>query len=144
MAVAKKGRRKIVRNGRVFYWSVKWDDVYMDFYPNLSIVSEDKKFIVMYPLFRNKMPIPQEENVFIINIGKEFKGLDNLGHIWERFIIPEWNEKFVTPSLVANIIDWCFVVEDVVAVDSSGKILENRLDDRKSITLKEEHFEIEK
>ena len=79
--------------------------------------------------------------MFIVNIGKEFKGLDNLAHVWERFILPKWNDKFVTPSLVANIIDWCFTVENVVAVDYLGKILENRLDDRKLSKQKEEHFE---
>jgi len=130
MGVAKKGRRKIVRNGRVFYWSVRWDDVYMDFSPNLSIVSEDKKFIVSYPLWRNQMNVPPE-HIFIINIGKEFKGLDNLGHIWERFVVPDWENEIVTPSLIGKVIDWCFTVEDVVAVDCSGNILANRLDDRK-------------
>jgi len=144
MAIAKKGRRKIVRNGREFYWCVKPDYDFGDNYLTLSIVSEDKKFIVSYPLW-SRVRIPETlmpHNLFIVNIGKEFKGLDNLGHVWERFITPNWNDNIVTPSLVANIIDWCFTVEDVVTVDYSGKVLENRLDDRKLLKPKEAHFKI--
>jgi len=125
MAVAKKGRRKIVRNGREFYWCVKDDE----FYPNLSIVSKDNKFIVSYPLWRSRMHDEVAPyHFFIINIGKAFKGLEDAGHFHERFIVPDWEDEFVTPSLVANIIDWCFIVEDVTAVDYLGNILKNRQD----------------
>jgi hypothetical protein len=66
------------------------------------------------------------KNPYISVTGREFKGLDNLGHHNERFITPEWNIEIVTPSLVAQIIDWCFTIETVIPVDYLGNILKNR------------------
>lgn len=141
MAVLKKRRRKIVRNGKVFWWCVKPnDDTYcrllfaietglMTESGNtlLSIVSDDKNFIVSYQLNQNdagsKIKYP-----FIITEGKEFKGLNKLGHGLERFIVPKWEDTPVTPFLVAQIIDWCFTVEDVIAVNWKGEILKSPLD----------------
>ena len=133
MGISKKGLRKIVRSDRTFYWCVRYD--YEDddrLY--LVIMSEDKNFLISYMLdqknvgrmFSPKIPL-------IIVKGKEFKGLNNLGHFWERFVVPNWDDDIVTPSLVAQIIDWCFVEEDVISVDWKGNILNNRLDDRHTV-----------
>ena len=127
MGVAKKRRRKITRNGRDFYWCIKPDEDYYDLL-HLSIVSSDRNFIVNYQLIKpNETSITPKErkNHFIVVIGKEFKGLNNLGHGWERFVVPEWSDdEAVTPSLVAEIIDWCFTVEPVTPVDYQGNILD--------------------
>ena len=126
MGVSKKRRRQIVRNDRLFYWCVKPDDDYCDLL-YLSIVSDDKKFMVSYHLNQKNLPHPiAHENPFIVVLGKEFKGLDNLGHFWERFLVPEWKDEIATPSLVAQIIDWCLTVEIVTPVDYKGNILESR------------------
>ena len=126
MAIAKKRKRKITINDRDFYWSVKPDDD--DFgLLHLFIASDDKKFIVSYPL-ANKNPESgvscMQSNPYIIVMGKEFKGLDNLGHGWERFAVPKWDDEAVTPSLVADIINWCLTIEKVTPVDWSGNKLE--------------------
>ena len=128
MGVAKKGKRKITLNGRDFYWYVKHNDD--DFgLLHLFIVSSDKNFIVSYPLVKrnleNRTPYIRS-NPFIVVMGREFKGLDNLGHDWKRFVVPEWNDENVTPSLVALIIDWCFKIERVTPVDWQGNLLESR------------------
>jgi len=113
MGVAKKKKRKISKNGRDFYWYVKPNDD-DDGLLHLFIVSSDKKFIVSYPLVKqnSESRTPSiHNNPFIVVMGREFKGLDNLGHRWERFAVPEWDDKAVTPHLVALIIDWCFTIE---------------------------------
>ena len=130
MGVAKRGQRKIVRNNRTFYWSVRNDD---DHYYRLHLIikSEDKKFIVSYMLEQKNRELPFSPKVPLIIVkGKEFKGLSDLGHVWERFIVPEWEDTIVTPSLVAQVIDWCFTTEDVTPVDWEGNVLKSRLDDR--------------
>jgi hypothetical protein len=125
MGVMKKKHRKIVRNNRVFYWHVKNGEDDDRLY--LSIKSDDKKFIVSYMLEqKDTQRLFSPKTPFIIVVGKEFKGLDNLGHCWERFVVPEWEDKIVTPSLVAEIIDWCFTDEEVIPVDYKGKVLNKR------------------
>ena len=134
-----------MRNGRTFWWCVKPNDnTYcglllaidtglMTGNDNtlLSIVSDDKNFIVNYHLNQSNAE-SKIKNPFIITEGREFKGLDNLGHDWERFIVPKWEDKIVTPSLVAQIIDWCFTIENVIPVDWKGNVLKNRLDGRRT------------
>ena len=133
----KKRRRKIVRNGRTFWWCVKPNDstyqgllfsidegLYTDDENTfLSIISDDKKFIVSYHL-NQRNENSKIKSPYIITEGKEFKGLDNLGHGWKKFVVPEWDFEIVTPSVVAEIIDWCFIVENVTAVDWLGNILD--------------------
>ena len=125
MGVAKKEMRKISLNGRDFFWCVKPNDDDCGLL-HLFIVSSDKKFIVSYPLVKSnlKSKAPNmHNNPFIVVMGREFKGLDNLGHGWKRFAAPVWNDEAVTPSFVAIIIDWCFTVEKVIPVDWKGNIL---------------------
>lgn len=123
----------MTRNGRTFYWCVRYDDDDDDrLY--LVIKSEDKKFIVSYMLEqKNTERICSPKIPLIIVKGKEFKGLTDLGHVWERFVVPEWEDEIITPSLVAQIIEWCFTNEDVTPVDWEGNLLNSRLDDRRTV-----------
>jgi len=126
MGVSKKRQRKIVRNNRVFYWCVKDDRD--DDRLHLVIKSEDKKFIVSYMLEQKNRELFFSPNIPLIIVkGKEFKGLSDLGHVWERFRVPEWKDAIITPSLVAQIIDWCFTIEDVIPVDYEGNIIEESI-----------------
>jgi hypothetical protein len=123
MGISKKGLRKIIRNNREFYWCVKYDNDDDDrLY--LVIKSDDKKFIVSYMLGqKDKNRAFSPINPFIIVKGKEFKGLSNLGGYWERFLVPEWENEIVTPSLVAEIIDWSLKEESIICVNYQGDIL---------------------
>lgn len=64
----------------------------------------------------------KNKNSFIIVKGKVFKGVEKLGHRWERFLVPDWEDTIGTPSLAADIIDWCFIVENVINVNYKGEI----------------------
>ena len=108
MSISKKGLRKIERNNREFFWYVKKDDDWNQ--SILSIITDDKKFHVSYILGQKTCPI-------ITVKGKEFKGVDNLGRDWKQFHVPDWESNIATPALVAQIIDWCFVIEDIVSID---------------------------
>ena len=99
MGISIKGLRKLVRNDRVFYWCVKHDDE-DEGKLHLVIRSEDRKFDVSYPLDQKSTASG------IIVKGNEFRWMDNLGHCWKRFPVPEWASETVAPALVARIIDW--------------------------------------
>jgi hypothetical protein len=123
MGILKKGKRKIIRNDRVFYWWVGENDD--DDRLHLSIASDDKSFIVDYMLGQkdaSRMFSPKEP--LIIVKGKWFKGLSDCGGCWKRFLVPEWEDDIITPSLVAEIIDWCYVTEPVIQVDYRGECIE--------------------
>lgn len=125
MSIAKKGLRKFVRNDRVFYWCVKNDDRdYDQLY--LVIHSEDNLFHVSYMLDqKNIKRMFSQRNPLIIVKGKEFKGQDHLGGCWERFLVPDWKDESITPSLVGTIIDWCLTKEEVISVNYLGEIIKS-------------------
>lgn len=116
MGIDKRGLRKIVRANRLFYWCV---------YPNeddedllyLVIKSEDNRFRVHYRLGQSK------DNPFIIVQGNEFKKVAGLEKGWVRFLVPDWQDEVITPSLVGEIIDWCLREEPVIRVDYQGKVI---------------------
>lgn len=120
MGVAKKGRRKIVRNGRTYYWRVGMDCHEDDrFY--LSIVSEDKHFIVSYMLKQKNQTLPFSPlHPLIIVKGRQFKERTDVGGCWKRFLVPAWDDQVVTPRLVGEIIDWCMLKGNVQEVDFRG------------------------
>ena len=121
MSISKKGLRTIIRNDREFYWCIKNNDDDDRLY--LDIKSSDNNFIVSYMLGqKDKGRAFSPQKAFIIVKGKEFKGLNNLGGCWERFLVPEWEDEIMLPSTVAAIIDWCFTVEEVVSVDYRGEV----------------------
>lgn len=52
--VAKKGKRKIEYDGRIFYWFVRTDD---EGGLRIHILSEDKKTNLEYPPFDSEVPV---------------------------------------------------------------------------------------
>lgn len=125
MSIAKKGLRKFVRNDRVFYWCVKEDDDDDDrLY--LVIHSDDNLLHISYMLDqKNRLRAFSPKNPLIIVKGREFKGLEHLGGCWERFLVPDWADQIITPSLVGKIIDWCLTPEEVTRVDYRGEIIKS-------------------
>ena len=111
MAVSKKGRRKIIRGGRVFYWCVRHDDEDRLY---LVIESDDRHRFVSYMLGqRDFSPAPP----LIIVKGKKSEEVPGLGRGRERFVAPDWDDSAVTPALVGQIIDWCFAEEAVTSAE---------------------------
>lgn len=103
MSVAKKNRRKLVREGRLFVWWVQEDRDSLDLI--LHVVSEDKRFIAHYVLGQ------EEAERLIIILGSEFAGADTGGN-WSRFHCPCFDpHAVVTPGNVRQLIDWCLTDE---------------------------------
>ena len=119
MAISKKGKRKLVRYDRIFYWYMKETDDWMHAYsgPQLHVVSDDRKFLVSY------QPGQQNENPFLIIKGREYEGLPDIGGPWVRVKVPHWEDKAITPGFVRRLIDWCLEEKDeIVLVDYLGKV----------------------
>lgn len=127
MSLSQKGFRKIIRGDQIFYWCVRndYDD---DDRLYLVIQSEDKAFSVSYMLDQENRELAfSPQSPFIIVKGTIFKGLEQLGSCWERFLVPKWEEgKAITPSFVATVIDWCLTPEEVTSVNFRGEILSSR------------------
>ena len=69
--MARKSKRKIVVNERDFQWYVaeELDDVaYLGADTTLTILSDDKRFIIKYPFTQSG------NNNFLVVVGKEFGG----------------------------------------------------------------------
>ena len=117
MAVALKKKRKIVVQGRTFYWCVKDDPDGL--FRKLSILSPDKKFIVQYALCRSES---HWHPPFVEVLGSEFGGLESAG-VWRRVRTPTWDDYTgITPGFVRRFIEWCLDSEkEVVRVDWRGR-----------------------
>lgn len=99
MAITAKHRRKIVIAGRIYAWYVWHDDDSSD--QVLSILSEDKRFIVKFHLGQ------PNDRAFLIVLGPEFEGVENTGRTWRRFRCPQWDDKTaITPATVRRIVEW--------------------------------------
>ncbi|MBQ3692616.1 MAG: hypothetical protein II931_04775 [Clostridia bacterium] len=109
MAVRKKGRRKIVRDGKNYVWFVNLD--YESPLMLLHICAEDKSMVLVYPIGSN----------YIVSEGKMFQGVQS--NHWRRYFLPFESTECVTPGFVAKIIDW-----------ANGGSDANYLDDIKSVT----------
>jgi hypothetical protein len=126
MAVAPKGKRKILVGGRDFYWSVKDDPDSPS--PKLSVLSPDKRFIVQYTLGQAQAHSTgweeQWQPPFVEVLGSEFGGLERAG-VWRRLRTPTWgDDTAVTPAFVHRLIEWCLDPEkEVVRVDWRGRML---------------------
>ncbi len=122
MGVAKKGKRRIVVDNREYYWHVKdSEDFYLGASYSLNIISEDKQFLVRYPLLQTK---PYEHNVLIV-LGKQFGGVGKWGGRHQTVKCPNWETHGVaTPSLVEKIIRWSLAEKDIQLIDHRGKLLE--------------------
>jgi hypothetical protein len=92
MAVATKGKRKIIVDGRIFWWSVS-DDRELLYWKNpagsvgiiillLTIVSDDKKFLVKYALCQSETPSAYIPHIVVL--GTEFGGLPPSHQGWTR------------------------------------------------------------
>ena len=111
MGALKKKRRKIIVNNIEYYWYIVEEFYYSSFKDNdfgvykvLTIVSEDKKFIVKYPFCKSI-----DSDDFIEVIGQVFGGDGEWGHGLQRVICPKWENKqcIITPSIVEKMIRWC-------------------------------------
>ncbi|OMF08752.1 hypothetical protein BK127_27810 [Paenibacillus sp. FSL H7-0331] len=121
MAVSKKSKRKIVHQGKVFYWYVNsdYDD---EGRIKVHILSEDKKFIVAYEIGQVSK---QKKSPFLVVMGKEFVGFsgDRMGYIRVQ-TPPIWDDLSATPSLVGKIIDWCYSEKkEIVLVNWKGELI---------------------
>jgi hypothetical protein len=65
MTISRKGRRRIVVNGREFLWYVA-EDVDDACVPTLTVVSSDRRFLVRYALLQ------PDELLHVVVIGPEF------------------------------------------------------------------------
>ncbi|WP_079912538.1 hypothetical protein [Paenibacillus sp. 32352] len=120
MGVNSKGRRKLEYCDTTYYWNVHQDaEDYGRI--NLSIVSEDKKFIVSYHVAQTDY----DKTPHIVVKGMEFAGLENHPHKgWVRVQTPIWDDRIVTPSLVKTIIEWCLRPKvQLIFVNCAGKII---------------------
>ena len=64
--VSKRGKRKIVYEGKVFYWFVRADSAGI---PKIRILSEDKKINLEYPLFDREVPALR---AYVLQLLKEY------------------------------------------------------------------------
>ena len=121
MGIAKKGKRKIVVDEVDYYWYISDDPdghatgtIY-----SLTVISDDKKFLVKYPINQN-----HGENHLIV-LGKRFGGKGEWGNNWQRLICPkiEVGEK-VLPSSVEKLIKWSISDKPTIFVNWQGAIIE--------------------
>jgi hypothetical protein len=123
MGVLKKGRRKIMIDGREFYWYVNFEE---EGRMGLVIISEDKKFNICYmpceSVYENVRKFCPPTPYIIVKKG-EFKSVKNIGGYWRRFLTPKWQDKSITPAFVEKIVRWCFEEEKVTEIDFRGDIV---------------------
>jgi hypothetical protein len=114
MAVAKKGRRKVVVDERAFWWSID-DDRELMYWKNpdgtlglvfmlLTIVSEDKRFMVKYAL--GQWQAPPQYPTHLVVIGPEFGGLSPSHGGWTYVATPRWDDDAPSGRLVRTIVTW--------------------------------------
>ena len=117
MGIAKKGKRKIVINDREFYWYVSEDEdsLRLGVLNTLTIVSEDKKFLVKYPICQKG-----EYNLLIV-LGEEFVDNGSWGKTWQRVECPKWeNSESITPGIVRTIVEWSLSKKVIKLIDYKG------------------------
>lgn len=97
MAVSGKYRRHIKYKERAYVWYVCEDDDYCG-WEMLHIISEDKCLILTLPL--------RIQPSYVISQGRDFQGQRNEKGCWRRYLTPKWDNRTVTPGLVARVIEW--------------------------------------
>jgi hypothetical protein len=128
MGAAKKNRRRITVNNRLFLWSLSDSCSVIDknnppreilVYATLHIVSHDKRLIVEYGL--GSLPALHERYLTVIS--PTFPGLahKNPGPIYLR--TPQWTvDDVVSPAFVRCVIEWCLDEnKTILEVDKYGK-----------------------
>ena len=125
MAVARKWKRKITVNERLFWWYIKeWED--RCGLPHLFVLSPDKHFMVAYQLSQIELfRFSSNENLtpFVIVMGKEFGALPEAG-CWRRVRLPglDWDDVNIAPAFVRKFIEWCLDEnKEAVQVDDFGR-----------------------
>jgi len=118
MGIATKHRRKINVKGRIFVWYV-CEDIENFSLATLHVISEDKRFNVAYSLFQ------YDTQRHMVVLGKEFPGLAEAGHCWNRVVCPQWEVgRTITPASVRRLIEWSFdSSRHLILVDWTGKPL---------------------
>ncbi len=117
MGISPKNRRQIVFNDRTFYWQVRQDENWLEegWPVVLSVISDDKQFNIVYGLNQ------PEADCHLVNLGNDFprfphgqsgkKAGKNINH-YRRVPYPNWRpDSSMTPAIVREIIEWCFIVE---------------------------------
>ncbi len=115
--MAKKSKRKIVIESRDFFWYVAEDDdaLWLDARNTLTIVSNDKKYLVKYPIQQ------QGDTNLLVVVGSEFGGDEEWGGTWKRIACPCWEtDHVITPKIVSEIIHWSMGDKEIIWVDYLG------------------------
>lgn len=118
MAVAKKGRRKIHVDGTDYYWLVREEIDHFDVGAShvLIVVSNDKKFLVHYPLNQNG------EHNFLVVLGPRFEGTGNFGGSWKRVECPKWEDgETIKPGGIRELILWSLSPKPTRNISYLGK-----------------------
>jgi hypothetical protein len=101
MGIAKKRRKKISVEGRIYLWWVQDDRDSNDMV--LHVASEDKAFLVKYHLNQ------PEHTRHIIIMGRRFAGVPEAGGPWVRVLCPLWEDAgIIRPSAIRRLIDWAY------------------------------------
>ncbi|MCK5727039.1 MAG: hypothetical protein KAH22_09475 [Thiotrichaceae bacterium] len=99
MGVRNKGRRKIHIEGVDYVWYIA-DNADGEGYV-LHIISSDKQFIVMYPLWN------KTTTFYLVVLGRRFSGAET-GKCWQRFECPRFDESnIIYPRNVRALVLWC-------------------------------------
>lgn len=99
MAIAKKGRRKIVVEDCHYLW---WVDAWTEYPASLHVVSDDNRFHVIYPLGQHTAPSPR-----IYSLGDDFGARTGIRGPWHHFLTPRWDDTgAITPRFVRAVIEW--------------------------------------
>lgn len=113
MAVAKKRRRKLHVQGRLFLWYIA--DDYDSADQLLHVVSEDKRFNIQYALGQSVIPAPYRAHLIVV--GAEFPGLRDSGGIMMPVAVPDWgDDRLITPGFVRTLIAWSLSGEKTIEI----------------------------
>lgn len=110
MGVGKKGRRRIVCDGRAYVWCVALDEDSP--YHVLQVASEDKRLVLCCPL-------DHRGKAYVVARGREFQGKE--AGVNGRFLLPFPIPGTVTPGFVAALVEWATDGRGAVGVEWDGK-----------------------
>ncbi|MFF2082747.1 hypothetical protein ACFVVM_03190 [Nocardia sp. NPDC058176] len=103
MAIAKKGRRRIVVGDREFLWWVRpdWDNHNAPGVATVTVATDDRRILLDYALNQD------EDSQHVTVLGPEFRGESQNGPA-RRFRCPKFGlPGEIRPSHVAELIAWC-------------------------------------
>ncbi|TNE89821.1 MAG: hypothetical protein EP330_10455 [Deltaproteobacteria bacterium] len=119
MAIAKKGKRRLVVDDRDYLWwaAPDWENVHSPGVVTAQIASTDGHFLVQYALGQSA------ERAHVVVLGREFAGEDRPGP-WRRYRSPVFVEgEAIAPSAMRALVLWCREVAEREPVDSRGEAL---------------------